>query len=143
MFNADLALSVTMTAMSTILSIIFMPLNLIIYAKLSFEADVVSVLDWGSLFVALFIVIFAIVLGLFTSAKVHSHRFNQISNAAGNVAGIALIALSGFMSNSDDDAQIWTRPALFYMGVATPCVVGLVLANVISTYLNLRKPERM
>ena len=78
MFNADLALSVTMTAISTLLSVIFLPVNLLIYARYSYEADVISSLDWTSLFVALAIVIGAIGLGLFCSAKIHSHKFNLV-----------------------------------------------------------------
>lgn len=45
-FNADLALSVTMTAISTILSIAILPLNLLLYTKYSYDDDVISKLDW-------------------------------------------------------------------------------------------------
>ena len=68
MFNADLALSVTMTAISTLLSIIMLPLNLLLYSRFSYDDDVIAVLDWMSLFVALVVVIGAITLGLFCSA---------------------------------------------------------------------------
>jgi predicted Na+-dependent transporter len=80
MFNADLALSVTMTAISTILSVIALPANLLLYSKFSYDDDVVSLLDWTSLFTALIVVIGAIALGLICSAKIHSHRFNVLSN---------------------------------------------------------------
>ncbi len=80
MFNADLALSVTMTAISTLLSIIMLPLNLLLYSRFSYDDDVFAVLDWMSLFVALVVVIGAITLGLFCSAKIHSHRFNVLAN---------------------------------------------------------------
>lgn len=88
MFNADLALSVTMTAISTLLSVIFLPVNLLIYARYSYEADVISSLDWTSLFVALAIVIGAIGLGLFCSAKIHSHKFNLMANQVRNNGGV-------------------------------------------------------
>jgi len=80
MFNADLALSVTMTAVSTILSCFTLPINLLLYSKFSYDAEVVALLDWASLFTALVVVIGAICLGLFCSAKVHSHQFNVIAN---------------------------------------------------------------
>jgi predicted Na+-dependent transporter len=80
MFNADLALSVTMTAISTLLSTIMLPLNLCIYSKYSYDDDVLAVLDWVALFSSLVVVIGAIGLGIFCSAKVHSHRFNVIAN---------------------------------------------------------------
>jgi len=80
MFNADLALSVTMTAISTLLSTIMLPANLLLYSRYSYDEDIIAKLDWMSLFVALVVVIGAITLGLFCSAKIHSHRFNVFAN---------------------------------------------------------------
>lgn len=80
MFNADLALSVAMTAISTLLSTVFLPLNLLLYTRYSYEDDVLQNLDWTSLFIALVIVISAISLGLLCSWKVHSHKFNSMVN---------------------------------------------------------------
>jgi predicted Na+-dependent transporter len=143
MFNADLALSVTMTAISTMLSIIMLPINLMMYAKFSFEADVVAALNWRSLFIALAVVIGAIILGLFTSYMVHSHSFNKLANATGNISGLLLIAFSSVMSNSNDDAQLWERHWTFYVGVSAPCVFGLIIANIMTSYIGLKYPERM
>lgn len=80
MFNADLALSVTMTAISTVLSIFTLPANLLLYANLAYEADVTAQLDWRSVFVALVVVISAIALGLYCSARSNSLRFNVMAN---------------------------------------------------------------
>ena len=80
MFNADLALSVTMTAISTLISVILMPANLLLYCNTAYDADVVKSLDFDSLFIALTVVISAISLGLFASAKIHSYRFNILAN---------------------------------------------------------------
>ena len=80
MFNADLALSVTMTAISTILSIITLPLNLLLYTKFCYNRNVVANVDWSSVFVALNIVISAVALGLFASYSNRSHKFNMIVN---------------------------------------------------------------
>lgn len=52
-FNADLALSVTMTAISTILSIAILPLNLLLYTRYSYDDDVISKLDWYVIFILL------------------------------------------------------------------------------------------
>lgn len=57
-----------------------MPLNLLLYAKYSFEADVIGELDWSSLFIAVFVVISAVALGLFCSYRVKSSEFNQRAN---------------------------------------------------------------
>mmetsp|Transcript_43899 Transcript_43899/g.81634 ORF Transcript_43899/g.81634 Transcript_43899/m.81634 type:complete len:653 (-) Transcript_43899:86-2044(-) len=152
MFNADLALSVTMTAISTLLSIVMLPINLTIYTTFSYSGDVVKNLDWISLFVSLVVVIGAIGSGLFCSAKVHSHRFNLLANKLGNVAGVSLVVYSILVSGSDgedpsgggEDAQgLWDRDWVFYFGVAAPCVLGLVIANLLTSFLRLAKPERV
>jgi predicted Na+-dependent transporter len=80
MFNADLALSVTMTAISTILSVVALPVNLILYANISYEKDITSDIDWSSVFIALAIVITAIALGLYMSYRSHSYKFNILAN---------------------------------------------------------------
>jgi predicted Na+-dependent transporter len=143
MFNADLALSVTMTAISTLLSVITLPVNLFIYARLAYDDDVTSSLDWGSLFTSLMIVISAIGLGLLASYHINSHNFNLHANRLGNFAGIALVLFSGFLSNSDSDQQIWDRDWRFFLGVALPCLLGLLIANLMTTGMALLRPERV
>jgi predicted Na+-dependent transporter len=143
-FNGDLALSVTMTAISTILSIIMLPLNLLIYTRFSYEGDILENLDWNSLFLALVIVIGAIGLGLGCSAKIKSRTFNRWSNRIGNLAGLSLIVFSATMTNTGDaDTKIWARDWSFYVGVTLPCLGGLILANIVATALDLDKPERV
>ena len=89
MFNADLALSVTMTAISTLLSIFMLPANLLLYSRFSYDDDVIEALDWMSLFTALVVVIGAITLGLFFSAKLHSNKFNVVANKVSDCKGNA------------------------------------------------------
>ena len=85
MFNADLALSVTMTAISTLLSVVMLPLNLYIYTTYSYKNDVVRQLDWISLFGSLVVVIGAIVAGMVCSARVKSFKFNRRANAVSRI----------------------------------------------------------
>ena len=80
MFNADLALSVTMTTISTLLSIVMLPVNLLLYANHAYEADVVAALDWEALFMSLFIVISAIGLGLICAANITWPPFPVFAN---------------------------------------------------------------
>lgn len=142
MFNADLALSVTMTAVSTLLSVIMLPANLLFYSKFSYEDDILSFLDWPSLFMALILVISAIALGLFCSAKIHSHKFNMLANKVGNLAGIALVVFSATMANTGSgDTKMWARDWNFYVGVALPCILGLLVANILCLAIHLLKPE--
>jgi predicted Na+-dependent transporter len=124
MFNADLALSVTMTAISTMLSIVALPMNLLIYANATYDSEIVENLDWGAVFLALGIVIAAIALGLYASYWNHSYRFNMIANQVGNVSGLALVIFSATVANTgeDADAKIWSRSWEFYLGVGLPCL---------------------
>merc|ERR1712071_299829 len=59
LFNADLALSVTMTALSTIFSTFLLPANLLLFAHATYGRDQDSILNsinWGTLFISLTIV---------------------------------------------------------------------------------------
>lgn len=144
MFNADLALSVTMTAISTLLSVATLPVNLLLYANMAYAADVAEELDWRSLFTSLAVVISAISLGLFCSWRTHSYKFNIYANKAGNIAGLALIIFSATVANTGDaDSRIWSRGWRFYGACATPCILGLLIASGLASLADLKKPERM
>ena len=144
-FSADLALSVAMTAISTILSMITLPLNLFIYANITYDSEIVESLDWIGIFKSLWIVISAIAIGLYASYRFHSHRFNMIVNQFGNISGLTLICFSAFITNSGEEAQtkIWSRGWSFYLGVGLPCVLGLIIATMLTVYYDLKKPERI
>lgn len=153
MFNADLALSVTMTAVSTMISCVMLPANLLLYVNAAFgmrdhsaagdSESVLKNIDWVSLFTSLAIVILAIGLGLFCSFKISSHRFNRFANRLGSMSGILLIIFSGVVTalSGSTEAQIWGQPGAFYVGVTAPCLVGLFLATCFATIARLRRPE--
>jgi predicted Na+-dependent transporter len=147
-FNADLALSVTMTTVGTILSILFLPANLLLYISVGFGSrvgggSILDTIDWGSLFISIAIVIFAIMLGLCASFKISSHRFNRFANQLGSCSGILLIIFSIVVSSlsGSNEAQIWGQSWTFYVGVIAPCLVGLVFATVFALAARLKKPE--
>ena len=78
LFNADLALSVTMTACSTILSTFMLPANLVLYARLVFDEKILGSIDWGVLFLSLGIVVGGILAGLLAAWKVNSIKFQKL-----------------------------------------------------------------
>lgn len=153
LFNADLALSVAMTALSTILSIVLLPANLMLYAYAVYgsdsetngsdsETNVLKSVDFVALFISLAIVIGAILAGLYASYKMHSHRFQKVSNAIGSLSGVALIAVSAiFSTTGGDTVKPWEQNWSFYVGVAMPCVTGLLVANIVAKFAGLEKPE--
>lgn len=143
MFNADLALSVTMTGLSTILSTFMLPLNLLIYASGSYSNDVVQSLDWTALFMSLVVVIGGITSGIGCSAWQNSTRFNLLANKAGNLAGVALVLYSALVSSTSSDASLWNQNLKFYIGVALPAVIGVCIATYLASKAQLDKPERV
>ena len=160
MFNGDLALSVTMTAVSTVASTVLMPLNLYFYYHWAYPAnqaqnnnnennddlfveDTANLLRWSSVFGALGVVLLAIGLGLLASATFREANFNLRMNQLGNFAGLALIVVSAILSNMEQEARLWNREWEFYFGVPLPCVMALGLANLVTTALQLDKPERV
>jgi predicted Na+-dependent transporter len=141
MFNADLALSVTMTAFSTVLSMVMMPTNLLLYTR-SYKADTLESLDLTALFTAIALVTVAVSTGMYCSARIHSRKFNKLANHLGNAAGVLLIIFSATVSNTGDaDSKIWARHWTFYAATALPCILALLLATVISILLRLPRPE--
>ena len=79
--NADLALSVAMTAASTCLSVVFLPLNLLLYSHLALgKQDSLQNLDWEDFSLSLGVVVFGIVLGLYCSYKIEEETTTASMN---------------------------------------------------------------
>ena len=158
-FNAELALSVCMTAISTCFAVVFLPANLLLYTHLAYrtkiddEENILSNVDFKAIFISLAIVIFAIVSGLYASYRLHSPRFQLWSNRLGSISGVLLIVFSAVISSTAGDkagtdqdgggggTKLWDQTWAFYAGVAAPCIVGLVLANFFSRFARLNPPE--
>jgi predicted Na+-dependent transporter len=167
MFNADLALSVTMTALSTILATIMLPINLLLYTRWIYSASVLQSLDWTSLFISLIVVLSGIISGLgvsqYTMNKHLQQQRNQSNNnnktdaaitpiqsiddmrrnanRMGNCAGLALILLSVTVSSSNQNARLWDQDISFYMAGAIPPIIGLLIAVSLASHYKLDKPE--
>lgn len=147
LFNASLALSVTMTAISTLLSTIMLPINLMIYTRWAYSSDVVQSLDWGALFVSLVVVLGGIASGLvggrIAKRRGQSEIFHRRANLFGNISGLALITLSFTVSSTSHQAALWDQDAAFYIGCALPAMIGLAVATYLATRFDLDKPERV
>lgn len=73
LLNADLALSVACTAVSTLASAAAMPLNLLLYLGASAGAEVVHSIRWSELFLSIFIVTVAVAAGLALAVRLGRH----------------------------------------------------------------------
>lgn len=137
LFNADLALSVAMTACSTIVSVLFMPLNLTIYIKSIYGTSVS--LDWWGMIASIAVSLSGIVSGLLFSHFLPAWR--KWFNVGGNVAGLALMIFGALTSSRDE--PLWDKEIAFYFAVALPCVIGLMGAFAMSCLCRLDAPQRV
>lgn len=151
-FNADLALSVAATALSTVLSMGLLPLNLLLYLRATYGAELIGFLRWDLLLVSLAVIALAVIVGLLISR--HLGRVARADKgraallrvrlaAAGNLAGLSLIIFSAIFSSVT--APLWDKPGIFYVAVATPVVIALLLASLLTALpcLRLSRPERV
>jgi len=150
LFNADLALSVAMTAVSTLCCAVMLPLNMLFYVNLLFDADID--LPWTELAQSVGVVSLAIVLGVLISTKLP--KFKDRMSLIGNMSGIFLIVLTavgsvvGKKKSKNDGPSAtppWRKPADFYAVVASPFFVAVLTSLGISSLgcLCLVKPERV
>ena len=161
LLNADLALSVAMTTFSTILSVAFLPMNLLIYSYAAYgdatTSDGQSILDslnFGVIFISIAVVISAIAFGMFASAKCgRIPWFHKFANIGANISGILLILFSVVLSfvgggegDTNNDGADPMEPAddsVVYIAIALPCLVGLLVSTVLATLAKLPRPERL
>jgi len=152
LFNADLALSVAMTALSTLLSTLFLPVNLLLYSHFAFgrsQESILNSMNWSTLFVSLAIVICAIVSGLIASNYFKTKLFRQWANRLGSASGLSLVVFSAVMNalaEKDEDGnsnKLFNQNWAFYVGVTFPCIVGLLLSNLFSYIAHLNASERV
>lgn len=144
-FNADLALSITMTSISTILAMVLLPLNLYVYSWLAFgdEVDVMRMLDFRELATSLAVVISAVTIGVMASTKKKSHNFNVHANYLGTLAGLCLGIMAMVIAITMRDVMAWDQEWNVFVAVMIPPTLGLLLSNFVTTYRGLKKPERV
>ena len=136
LFNADLALSVAMTTVSSIASVVMLPLNLAIYLNATGSTNID--VEYGPLSVAVAIVVAGIGAGLFASSKLPTKK--HVFHTLANVSGLSLIAL-GFISTSGSRDGLFNQPWNFFVGCAAPCVLGIALATGTALSAHLTKPQ--
>lgn len=146
LFNADLALSITMTSISTILSMIMLPLNLYMYTSLAFGGgfDVMKMINFKDLATSLIVVISACTIGVIASTKKKSHKFNVHANWLGTFAGLCLAILAATVSFvNKEEVNVFDQEWTFFAAILFPPTAGLLLSNAVTTYRGLLKPERV
>lgn len=145
LFNGDLALSISMTLISTFVGLVMLPCNVVVYVSHVYNDDAMEYVNFGKLFLSLTIVLVAVITGLYCSFKVDSTRFNLFLNRIGNVFALTHILLALIIVGIDDGLSydIWEHSWGFYICLALPCITGLLLATLLTTWFHLERPERI
>lgn len=125
--NADIALSVAMTTVSTLCSIAMLPLNIFIYVQALYGLSVP--LNWGGIMTSVAVVIAGVGVGLVLGTRFP--KYKRTFNRIGTIGGLANIAV-GVSTGSSSAESVWQFPVSWYVGIAAPCIVGLILAFVIA-----------
>lgn len=137
--NADLALSVAMTTVSTLFSVALLPVNLLIYVQLLYGQSVP--LDWKGIMTSVAVVIGAVLVGLVLGTKYPQRKssFNRLGTLGG-LANIA-VGVSTVGNNRSSSSMAFNLEWWWYAGIAAPCLFGLVIAFAIARGLRCTLPE--
>jgi len=138
--NADIALSIAMTTVSTILSIVMLPLNIFIYVQAIYGISVP--LNWGGIMTSVGVVIGAVIIGLAIGTKYP--QFKKVFNHMGTVGGVANITLAIIVASRPSDGEstpVLGYPPTTYIAIMAPCIAGLVISFGIAKALRCSWPE--
>lgn len=152
LFNADLALSVAMTAVSTLVSAVMLPLNLTFYLKLLSKGQADIDVPWVELFKGVSTVIAGVLTGVCFSTRYP--RAKRRLTLVGNFSGMGMVLLTLFAAvaprkqcnpDAEEITPPWGKRPEFYAVVASPFFAALALSLFISSLrmLRLARPERV
>jgi len=126
--NADLALSVMMTACSTLASVVMLPVNLLAYTYFTYGK--VPSFRWVQLLWSIGVALSGLACGmLLVACRPH---WSNCLNATGNIAGVLLILLGLLGSIKSEETvpgaiQAWSDVSSL-VAVATPCACSILLS---------------
>jgi len=136
--GADLALSISMTVVSTMVAVFVMPLVLVLYTG-PFTGDEIE-LPLGSIVTTLALVLVPVAIGMGIRAK--SERVAGTAERVGSYAGIGVLVLlvgSGVIHNHQLFIEI---PLLGYVSAIGLGVIGMGLGYAAARLLGLGVPQR-
>jgi predicted Na+-dependent transporter len=149
-FNADLALSVTLTALSSLLAIAFMPLNLLLYTNLAYKNEntdttAVESLEIGKLGISLAIIVGAIVSGTGAAFYWDSPRIRVMCYHVASGIGVVLIVLAFWVNSqgTGENTKVWNQEPSMYIATAIPCWMGMMAANGAAWAFRFSGPQRV
>jgi len=144
-FNADLAMSVAMTGASTLVGVVMLPVNLILYCTLLYGKSTFTGEHFLAVLSSLAVIIVALFIGLGVSAYMSSEKARDRFVSVANLVGICLFALSIFVSEHKSRTPVWKKPLSLHIAIATPIVLAILTTAAVTSIpaLKLKKPERV
>ena len=140
--RGDLALSVSMTAISTLTGFVMIPLMLLIYTApfLHASADHNLTIPFGKIFVTLLAVVIPIGLGIFV--RKHSLLWARRVEIGGTAAGLLMIVLAIAVTVLREfDAMLQVDPVVYLAGILLG-PIGFILGFLGARALGLAIPQR-
>jgi len=148
--NGDLAMSVAMTAFSSLMGLAVLPLNVYMYTKLVYSKEVLSWEQWSAIILAVATVCLALLVGLGLSRCFPSQESRNRFSAVGLLCGFMLFVLSLVLAATSNGAAhhrvpLWRRNINVYMLVWLPIVMTTCIMILLTSveYFGLAKPERV
>jgi len=144
-FNADLAMSVAMTGASTLVGVVMLPVNLILYCTLLYGESTFTGEHFIAVLISLTVIIVALFIGLGVSWMMDSERARDRFVTVANLVGCSLFALSIFVSEHKSRTPAWKKPLSLHIAIASPIVLAILMTLVVTSIpaFNLSKPERV
>jgi len=148
-FNAELGLSLTMTSVSSLLSLLFIPVNLLFYTyAVSHESGsgVIEDIDWLALFITVLVIISAVASGYFLSLKAQNKSYtdtvHMICHKIGSLFGLICVIYTLRENNKASSGHsFYSQAGYFYVAILFPIVIIGSSAIIITSFLQLPKPE--
>jgi len=151
--NGDLAMSVAMTAFSSMMGLAMLPLNIYMYTKLVYSRDVLSWEQWCAVILAVATVCLALIIGLGLSRCFPSQESRNRFSAVGLLCGFVLFALSVVIAATSNGTAhqgaaavpLWRRNINVYVLVWLPILMTTCIMILLTSvdYFGLAKPERV
>ena len=134
-----------MTLISSSIALVMLPCNLVLSLAYLYNNEAMKFINFGKMFLSLAVILVASVAGLYCSSKMKCTRFSIALNKTGNVFALVHILLALIVVCFDNTLSfdMWSQSWKFYIGLALPCIIGLILSSIITSWFKLLTPERM
>lgn len=143
--RADVALSVSMTAASKVVSVLMMPLCLLLYARPFTQAQAFAgapvIIPYLDVIKTLVVLLLPVALGLWLRKR-YGERFAVRAEKAGSLAGVVMLVLLVSLSIVRNADLFRTITPSMYAAAILLGVLGMVLGDLAARAAGLPRPQR-